>query len=85
MLFRTREASRYTHEVLGRAGFHLVKYVSNDDRILERVPEDDRMSGKSNMMFYECNALVVSGAFQVINFTSTRTLMMHRSFRKGTC
>ena len=33
--------------------------MSNDERILERVHEDDRMSDEFNMMFDECKALVL--------------------------
>ena len=50
---------RDTLDALSGAGFHLTNYVSNDERILEGVPEDDRMSDESNMMFDECKALGV--------------------------
>ena len=58
-LIKTKEAMRDTRDALSGAGFHLTKYVSNDERILEGVPEDDRMSDESNMMFDECKALGV--------------------------
>ena len=53
------DQERDTRDALSGAGFHLTKYVSNDERILEGVPEDDRMSDESNMMFDECKALGV--------------------------
>ena len=40
-LIKTKEAIRDTRDALSGAGFHLTKYISNDERILEGVPEDD--------------------------------------------
>ena len=50
---------RDTRDALSGAGFHLTKYISNDERILEGEPEDDRMSDESNMRIDECKALGV--------------------------
>ena len=40
-MIKTKEILRDTREVLGRTGFNITKYLSNDEHILEGVHEVD--------------------------------------------